>query len=90
MQITFDCLDTDTGELQRGRIAPAGSGVSGRLAGPPGGRPRGVHLAFGGCTGWRYVAEELARAGVAAQGMFTALEDHLNRLWRELVAAAAT
>ena len=25
-----------------------------------------MHLAFEGCTGWRYVAEELARAGVRA------------------------
>src|SRR4029434_1000788 len=24
-----------------------------------------VHLAFQGCTGWRYVAEELTRAGVS-------------------------
>jgi transposase len=65
-QITFDCLDTDTGELQRGRIAPADrvhlAGWLGRhLAGSA-----EVHLAFEGCTGWRYVAEELARAGVAA------------------------
>jgi hypothetical protein len=28
-QITFDCLDTETGELRRGRIGPGGSGASG-------------------------------------------------------------
>ena len=65
-QITFDCLDTETGELRRGRIAPAdrahlASWLTRRLAGCA-----EVHLAFEGCTGWRYVAEELARAGVAA------------------------
>jgi transposase len=64
-QITFDCLDTETGELQRGRIAPADRShladwLAPRLAGAE------VHLAFEGCTGWRYVAEELARAGVWA------------------------
>ena len=32
-QITFDYLDTDTGELRRGRIVPGGSGASGRVAG---------------------------------------------------------
>lgn len=62
-QITFDCLDTETGELLRGRIAPADrrhlAEWLDRLV------ARGeVDLAFEGCTGWRYVAEELARAGV--------------------------
>jgi transposase len=64
-QITFDFLDTDTGQLQRGRIAPADRAhlagwLSRHLAGGA-----EVHLAFEGCTGWRYVAEELARAGVS-------------------------
>jgi len=53
-QITFDYLDTATGELQRGQIAPADR----------------VHLdaqfALEGCTGWRYVAGELAAAGITA------------------------
>lgn len=64
-QITFDCLDTETGELRRGRIVPADRAhLADWLARHVAGRA-GVHLAFEGCTGWRYVAEELARAGVA-------------------------
>jgi transposase len=65
-QITFDYVDTATGELQRGKIAPAdrehlAEWLSRRFAG------RGeVDFAMEGCTGWRYVAEELARAGVVA------------------------
>jgi len=65
-QITFDYLDTDTGEVRRGQVAPAdrvhlARWVAQRFAG------RGdVELAVEGCTGWRYVAEELARAGVVA------------------------
>jgi transposase len=63
-QITVDCLDTDTGELRRGRIAPADRAhLADWLARHLAGQAE-VHLAFEGCTGWRYVAEELARAGV--------------------------
>jgi transposase len=65
-QITFDCVDTDTGELRRGRIAPADRAhLTDWLARDVTDRAE-VHLAVEGCTGWRYVAEELARAGVAA------------------------
>ena len=65
-QITFDCLDTETGELQRGRIAPADRAhLADWLARYLTDRAE-AHLAFEGCTGWRYVAEELTRAGVAA------------------------
>jgi transposase len=51
-QLTFDYLDTVTGEVMRGQVAPADR----------------AHLRawLEGCTGWRYVAEELAAAGVAA------------------------
>jgi len=64
-QLTFDYLDTVTGEVQRGQIAPADRAHLrawlARFAG------RGdVAFALEGCTGWRYVAEELAGAGVAA------------------------
>jgi transposase len=63
-QITFDWVDTDTGELQRGRIAPADRAhLADWLTRRVAGRAE-VHLALEGCTGWRYVAEELARAGV--------------------------
>jgi transposase len=65
-QITFDCVDTETGELRRGRIAPGDRAhLADWLARQVAGRAE-VHLGFEGCTGWRYVAEELARAGVAA------------------------
>lgn len=64
-QLTFDCVDVDTGELRRGKIAPADRKhlavwLARNLAGDG-----EVHLAFEGCTGWRYVAEELVRAGVS-------------------------
>jgi len=63
-QLTFDYLDTATGEVQRGQIAPADRarlrGWLARFAGRD-----DVAFALEGCTGWRYVAEELAAAGVA-------------------------
>jgi Transposase len=63
-QITYDWIDPDTGQRQRGQLAPA----------------HREHLrvwleqftdkqaafALEGCTGWRYVVEELQRAGIAA------------------------
>jgi len=62
-QITFDYLDTDTGEVKRGQIAPADRvhlrAWLARFAGRD-----GVAFALEGCTGWRYVAEELAAAGI--------------------------
>jgi len=63
-QITFDYVDTDTGEVSCGQVRPATRAVlqkwlSQRFAG------RGdVAFAVEGCTGWRFVVEELARAGV--------------------------
>jgi len=62
-QITFDYVDTATGQVVRGRIAPADrerlrswlerfTGVA------------EVDLAVEGCTGWRFVAEECQRVGV--------------------------
>jgi len=64
-QLTFDYLDTVTGEVKRGQIAPAGRehlrAWLERFAGRD-----DVAFAMEGCTGWRYVAEELTVAGVAA------------------------
>lgn len=65
-QITFDYLDTVTGEVSRGRVAPADREhlrfwLARRLP-----RPGEAALAVEACTGWRYVAEELQRAGVQA------------------------
>src|SRR5258708_38113515 len=61
-QLTFDYLDTVTGEVKRGQIAPADRehlrAWLVRFAGRD-----DVAFAVEGCTGWRYVAEELAAAG---------------------------
>ena len=62
-QITFDYLDTATGEAVTGQIRPATrqalrtwlSRFSGRAD---------VAFAVEGCTGWRFVVEEMQRAGV--------------------------
>ena len=64
-QITFDYLDTVTGQVRRGQVCAAErEHVRAWLARFAG---RGdVAFAVEGCTGWRYVAEELAAAGVAA------------------------
>jgi transposase len=64
-QITFDYLDTVTGEVRRGQIVPADRehlrAWLARFAGR-----EDVAFAVEGCAGWRYVAEELAAAGIAA------------------------
>jgi hypothetical protein len=63
-QVTFDVLDTDSGQLLRGRIAPANRELlRGWLAQFAG---REVDLAVEGCTGWRFVVEECQAAGVRA------------------------
>jgi hypothetical protein len=65
-QITFDYVDTDTGRLLRGRIAPACRTVLRRwLAERFAGRTD-VQFAVEACTGWRFVVEELERAGIEA------------------------
>ena len=64
-QITFDYLDTVTGQVRRGQIAPAGRVHLRAWLARFGGRDD-VAFAMEGCTGWRYVAGELAAAGVAA------------------------
>jgi transposase len=64
-QITFDYLDTETGQVCRGQVSPADRehlrAWLARFA-----DRADVAFAVEGCTGWRYVAEELAAAGVAA------------------------
>ena len=64
-QITFDYLDTVTGEVQRGQIVEADRRRLAvwlqRFAGRD-----DVAFAAEACTGWRYVVEELQRAGVVA------------------------
>jgi transposase len=62
-QITFDWVDRDSGEARRGRITPAtGPRLRSWLEQLPG----GGGFAVEGCTGWRFVVEELQRAGFAA------------------------
>src|SRR5213083_827010 len=64
-QITFDLVETETGRVRRGRIAPAHREAVRRwLAGLPDGGP--VDLAVEGCTGWRFVVEECGVAGARA------------------------
>ena len=64
-QITFDYLDTETGQVRRGQVSPADRehlrAWLARFAGRD-----DVAFAAEACTGWRYVVEELTRAGVAA------------------------
>jgi len=64
-QLTFDYLDTVTGEVKRGQVAPADRAHLRAWLARFAGRDD-VAFAVEGCTGWRYVAEELAAAGVAA------------------------
>jgi hypothetical protein len=60
-QITFDVLDPEMGELERGRIQPATrESVRAWLARYHG---RELEAALEATTGWRFVAEELERVG---------------------------
>src|SRR5918994_149876 len=60
-QITYKALDRATGEVSRGRIAPAARAEVrawlGRFAGSE------AEFALEGTTGWRFVVEEIERAG---------------------------
>jgi len=64
-QLTYDYVDLATGEVHTGRITPAHRGQLRvwlqRFQGVD-----DVALALEGCTGWRYVVQELVRAGVTA------------------------
>jgi transposase len=64
-QLTFDYLDTGTGEVKRGQIAPADRAHLRAWLARFTGRDD-VAFALEGCTGWRYVAEELTGVGVTA------------------------
>jgi transposase len=63
-QITYDWIDTDTGQHQRGQLAPAHREHLRVWLEQFWDRP--AAFALEGCTGWRYVVEELQRAGIAA------------------------
>jgi transposase len=64
-QITFDYVDTVTGQVSRGQVTSADrhqlAAWLERFAGVD-----EVAFAVEACTGWRYVVEELRRAGVVA------------------------
>jgi transposase len=60
-QITGEWIDTETGELRRGRVAPADrAGVRRFLERFQG---QDVEVALEATTGWRFVVEELRRIG---------------------------
>ena len=68
-QITFDVVTVETGELWRGRLTQPSRTrfrhwLGCELAPRAGGGP--VALAVEGCTGWRYVVEEITAAGFEA------------------------
>ena len=64
-QITFDYVDTEAGEVRSGQILPATRRTSRAWLAKHclGG---GAEFAVEGCTGWRFVVEELTAAGAAA------------------------
>jgi transposase len=63
-QVTFDALDDVTGEVRRGRIAPAGRlAVRRFLASLPAGQ---VDVALEATTGWRFIVEEALAVGATA------------------------
>src|SRR2546429_7939648 len=59
-QITFDAVDTETGELSRGRIDSNRPAVRAWTEHFPG---QEIEVALEACTGWLFVCEELAAAG---------------------------
>jgi transposase len=59
-QITFDALDTDTGEVTRGRIDATPAAVRGWVYRFKGSE---VHVAAEACTGWLFVCDALVAAG---------------------------
>src|SRR4051794_5412912 len=62
-QITFDALDTDSGEVMRGRIDATPAAVT-RWASRF--RGREMHVAVEACTGWLFVCDALVAAGAVA------------------------
>src|SRR4051794_16415048 len=64
-QITFDYLDERSGQVRRGRIAPADRMLLRHwLKTTVDGAP--AAFAVEACTGWRFVVEELRDAGIEA------------------------
>ncbi len=65
-QITFDYVDTDTGELSAGQVRPGTRAVLRAWLARRFDGCGDVAFAVEGCTGWWFVVEELTRAGVEA------------------------
>ena len=63
-QITYDWIDSDTGETRRGQLSPASRLELGGWLEQFNGQP--ATFALEATTGWRYVVEELQRAGFRA------------------------
>jgi len=68
-QITFDAVELESGEVWRGRLwSPDRAGFRRWLIDEVAPRAKGapVAMAVEGCTGWRYVVEEITAAGFEA------------------------
>src|SRR2546428_8994607 len=61
-QITYKTVDLESGEVWRGRISPGARGAVREWLGRFDGRAD-VHFAIEGTTGWRFIVEEIERAG---------------------------
>jgi transposase len=62
-QITFDPMDTDTGEISRRRIDATPAAAARWIEGFGG---REIHVAVEACTGWLFVCDALVAAGAVA------------------------
>jgi transposase len=60
-QVTAEWVDLSTGEISRGRVAPADRAAVRRFLGRFAGRE--LEVALEATTGWRFVVEELERVG---------------------------
>jgi hypothetical protein len=60
-QITFDLLDTETGEVRGGRVRPADRESFRRFLRPFSGKR--IEAALAATTGWRFLVEELRPVG---------------------------
>ncbi|MEV7628782.1 transposase [Actinoplanes sp. NPDC089786] len=66
-QLTFDWVDEQNDKWERGRIAPADrEHLADWLTRFDPTTTGSVEFAMEGCTGWRYIAEEMDKAGVTA------------------------
>ena len=63
-QITFKTVDVDTGEVRRGRIGPVERASVRAWLRPFKGS--GANFVLEATTGWRFVVEEIERAGCVA------------------------